>query len=142
MEREEDLARGAPKLIASSAFLVLATIVFPVGLNAQQPAFRNAPASTAGTKNPYAGSASAAAAGQKLYAHNCAACHGNNLQGMGPGPALDSATVRNAKPGALFWFISTGKLSSGMPSWSSLPKQQLWQIVTFLQSPASKAAAK
>jgi hypothetical protein len=30
-----------------------------------------------------------------------------------------------------------------MPSWSNLPKQQRWQIVTFLQSPSNqKAAAK
>jgi hypothetical protein len=62
---------------------------------------------------------------------------------MGPAPALDTAAVHNAKPGELYRFISTGKLESGMPSWSNLPKQQRWQIVTFLQSQANqKAAAK
>ena len=94
-------------------------------------------------KNPYAGNAAAATAGKKLYAQDCAQCHGNNLQGMGPAPALDSARVRNAKAGELFWFITTGKLTSGMPSWSNLPKQQRWQIVSFLESGSSaKAAAK
>jgi hypothetical protein len=60
---------------------------------------------------------------------------------MGPAPALDTAGVRKAKPGELFWFISTGKLTSGMPSWSNLPKQQRWQIVTFLQSRSNERTA-
>ena len=94
-------------------------------------------------KNPYAGNAAAAAAGRKLYAQDCAQCHGNKLQGMGPAPALDTASVRNAEAGELFWFITTGKLTSGMPSWSNLPQQQRWQIVSFLESrPPEKAAAK
>ena len=94
-------------------------------------------------KNPYQGNPAATATGKKLYAQNCAQCHGAKLQGMGPAPALDSAKVREAKPGEVFWFITTGKLESGMPSWSGLPKTQRWQIVTFLQSqPTEKAAAK
>ncbi len=105
-------------------------------LVAQQAAFRGAPASAAEVKNPYAGSATAAAAGKKLYIQDCAQCHGNNLQGMGPAPALDTPSVRNAKPGELFWFITTGKLDSGMPAWSQLPKQQRWQVVTYLESTA------
>jgi mono/diheme cytochrome c family protein len=108
---------------------------------AQPASFRNAPASASAAANPYAGSAAASAAGKKLYAQDCAQCHGNNLQGMGPAPALDTAGVRKAKPGELFWFISTGKLTSGMPSWSNLPKQQRWQIVTFLQSRSNERTA-
>jgi mono/diheme cytochrome c family protein len=109
---------------------------------AQNSGFRNAPASAAEVKNPYK-SASAAAAGKKLYALNCAQCHGSNLQGIGPAPSLDRAPVKNAKPGELFWFITKGKLESGMPSWSNLPQQQRWQIVTFLESQGNtKAPAK
>ena len=109
---------------------------------AQNSSFRNAPTSAAEMKNPYK-SASAAAAGKKLYALNCAQCHGGNLQGIGPAPSLDRAPVRNAKPGELFWFITKGKLESGMPSWSNLSQQQRWQIVTFLESQGnSKGQAK
>ena len=100
---------------------------------AQQSTFRNAPESAAEMKNPYAGNAGAAAAGKKLYAQNCAQCHGRNQEGMGPAPGLDSATVRKAKPGELFWFITNGKPSSGMPAWTNLPKNQRWEIVSFLQ---------
>ena len=93
-------------------------------------------------KNPYKG-ASAIAAGKKLYVQDCAQCHGANLQGMGPAPALDSARVKNAKPGEVFWFITKGKLESGMPSWANLSEQQRWQIVTFLESQGNmKAEAK
>jgi len=102
-------------------------------LSAQQTTFRNAPAS-ASAKDPYAGNATAAAAGKALYSKNCAQCHGNNRQGMGPAPALDSEKVRTANPGELGWFIATGNASSGMPSWPNLTKQQRWQLVTFLQS--------
>lgn len=89
--------------------------------------------------NPYAGKPEAAAVGKKLYARNCAQCHGIHLQGMAPAPALDSAAVRNAKPGELFWFITAGKPTSGMPAWVNLPKNQRWEIVTFLEAkPATK----
>jgi len=134
------LRNRARCLTASSAFFLIA-IFLVIPLTAQQPSFRGAPVSAAADKNPYAGNAAAAAAGKKLYAQDCAQCHGNNLQGMGPAPALDSASVRNAKPGELFWFITTGKLSSGMPSWSNLTKQQRWQLVTLLQSHGGEKTA-
>ncbi|MGO9520546.1 MAG: c-type cytochrome [Candidatus Korobacteraceae bacterium] len=88
--------------------------------------------------NPYQGSAQATAAGKKLYGQNCVQCHGANLQGIGPAPALTSQDIKSAKPGELFWFITNGKVTAGMPSWSGLPKSQRWQIVTFLQSKTAK----
>ncbi|MGC2112478.1 MAG: c-type cytochrome [Candidatus Korobacteraceae bacterium] len=134
------LLRSALILAAAT---VLCMILWMTPSAAQQGSFRNAPSSAAGIKNPYAGNGAAAAAGKKLYAQNCAHCHGKNQQGMGPAPALDSSSVRSANAGELFWFISTGKLADGMPGWSNLPKQQRWQIVTFLQMPANgKSGAK
>ena len=117
--------------------LFLTTVAVAIAvlcLAALAESFHNAPASAAELKNPYSGNASAAAGGKKLYAQNCAQCHGNNLQGMGPAPSLDSPALKNAKPGEVFWFITNGDLNKGMPSWSSLPKQQRWQIVSFLES--------
>jgi len=112
-----------------------ATLRIAPNITAQNASFHEAPPSEAQTKNPYQGKPAAVVAGKQLYGQNCATCHGKNLQGVGPAPALDSASVKDATPGELFWFISTGKVASGMPSWSGLPKQQRWQIVTFLQSP-------
>ena len=123
--------------------LVFAVVALWTAAWAQSGTFRNAPASAAAMKDPYGHSASVTAAGQKAYAENCAQCHGKNLQGMGPAPALDTASVRNAKAGELFWFITNGKPESGMPAWSSLPKNQRWEIVSYLQSGhGSKQAAK
>jgi mono/diheme cytochrome c family protein len=116
--------------LASSAGL----LCLPLIVLAQSSAFRGAPASAAAMTNPYAGNTNAAAGGKKLYAQNCSQCHGNNLQGMGPAPTLQSSSIQSAKPGELFWFITNGNLNAGMPSWSNLPKQQRWQIVTFLES--------
>ena len=95
--------------------------------------FHSAPSSSAQMKNPYSGDAQAANGGRKLFAQNCSQCHGNNLQGIGPAPALATVSVKHASPGELFWFITNGDLSKGMPSWSQLTNQQRWQIVTFLQ---------
>lgn len=129
--------------LRSIAILASVAVLYIASSIAQQASFRSAPPSAAEMKNPYAGNAAAAAAGKKLYVQDCAQCHGNNLQGMGPAPALDTPAVRNAKAGELFWFVSTGKLASGMPSWSNLPKQERWQIVTFVQSRFNdKTAAK
>ena len=114
-------------------FLLALSILLSLLVFAQEKTFRGAPPSAAALKNPYSGNAQAAAGGKKLYAQNCAQCHGTNLQGMGPAPALQSASVKSAKPGELFWFITNGNLNNGMPSWSNLPKQQRWQIVSFLE---------
>jgi len=117
-----------------AALAVLLTILGVVACyGAEDTTFHAAPAAAAAVKNPYQSSAAAATAGKKLYGQNCAQCHGNNLQGMGPAPALDTPTIKAAKPGELYWFISTGNVAKGMPSWSGLPKQQRWQMVTFLQ---------
>jgi len=42
--------------------------------------------------------------------------------------------VKNATDGDLEWFSRQGKLGRGMPSFSSLPQAQRWQIVAFLRS--------
>jgi mono/diheme cytochrome c family protein len=123
-----------PALKVSVAVLITAiTMLSSKSAFAQEATFRNAPGS-AKAKNPYAGNASAVAAGKDVYAKTCMQCHGNNRQGMGPAPALDSPHVVSANPGELFWFITNGKPSSGMPAWPNLTKQQRWQVVTFLQS--------
>lgn len=133
---------------ARSAFFFAAVVTtaallwLSVCTGAQEPGFRNAPASAAQMKNPYSDNSGAAAAGKKLFGQNCAQCHGKDLQGIGPAPRLINPATGKAKPGELFWFITNGNLTKGMPSWSSLPKPQRWQIVTFLQSKFTFAEMK
>ncbi|MBI3694257.1 MAG: cytochrome c [Acidobacteria bacterium] len=84
--------------------------------------------------NPYQGQRSAEMAGAKLYRRYCASCHGKDSSGAGPHPSLRSPAVAAASPGALFWLLRNGSLRRGMPSWSHLPDQQRWQLVTYLKT--------
>jgi mono/diheme cytochrome c family protein len=93
-----------------------------------------APVSAQALPNPFAGDATAEAAGRKLFLHHCATCHGRDARGLGHAANLHSPAVQAAPPGALFWAIRNGRLQKGMPSWSSLPKPEIWQIVTYLKS--------
>ena len=93
-----------------------------------------APVAARAAKNPYEGDAQAEQAGAKLYAQNCASCHGKDAQGIGRTPGLRSPVVRNASPGALFWLVTNGVIDKGMPPWAYLPEQQRWQLVTWLQA--------
>jgi mono/diheme cytochrome c family protein len=72
-------------------------------------------------------------AGAKLYARECAACHGANREGRGKVPPLNGEEVRQAPPGALFWVLRNGSIRKGMPSFAHLPDSQRWQIVTWLK---------
>lgn len=98
------------------------------------PVFQGAPVAAAGVQNPYRGRPKAVAAGRKLFHRYCAQCHGNNAEGRGNAPPLRSPGVQQTPDGVVYWFLKNGKLRAGMPSWSGLPPQQRWQIVSFLKS--------
>ena len=93
-----------------------------------------APASARALRNPFDASEAAALAGRKLYVQHCAACHGRDGFGTGHAANLHSRTIQTAAPGALFWALRNGRIRKGMPSWSQLPDQQLWQLVTYLET--------
>jgi mono/diheme cytochrome c family protein len=84
--------------------------------------------------NPYDGQAQAIAAGSKLFRQNCTACHGSDGRGTQKHPNLHTEQVRNSTPGELEWLLKNGSMKNGMPSWSPLPEQQRWQIVSYLKS--------
>ncbi|MDE3200335.1 MAG: cytochrome c [Acidobacteriota bacterium] len=84
--------------------------------------------------NPYAGNAEAAAAGKLIFEDNCAKCHGDDAEGRHGRPSLRSERVAHATDGELAWILRNGQAFHGMPSWSSLPEQQRWQIITYLRT--------
>jgi mono/diheme cytochrome c family protein len=93
-----------------------------------------APLKTRNWHNPYEGYADALLAGKKLYLQHCAECHGSNARGLGHAVNLHSPGVQNATSGELVWFLANGNLAAGMPSWSRMPVERRWQIVTYLKS--------
>jgi mono/diheme cytochrome c family protein len=93
-----------------------------------------APAKARDWKNPYEGDPEAVLAGKKLYLQHCTECHGKNARSMRNAISLRTPQVQNATAGELVWFLRNGNLFHGMPSWSGLPEQRRWQIVTYLKS--------
>ena len=95
-------------------------------------------------KSPLTVDAAVLAAGKKLFNDHCAKCHG--LRGKGDGPEGDEShqedmdltvAARAAKnpDGVVFYKIWNGRSSSKMPPLSKeLTKDQVWQIVAYVQS--------
>lgn len=97
-------------------------------------AIAQAPVKTRSWKNPCEGQPDALAAGDKLFRQHCAECHGVDARGRNHAVNLHTSGVQNATPGELVWFLRNGNILRGMPSWSGLPEQRRWQIVTYLKS--------
>lgn len=115
----------------TTIFVLAAALIVAASRNPLQ----QAPPQYARKINPFESDPQAERAGAKLYARECAACHGANREGTGKAPALNRTDVSHAAPGALFWVLRNGSLHRGMPSFAHLPDPQRWQIVTFLRGP-------
>jgi mono/diheme cytochrome c family protein len=85
--------------------------------------------------NPLRDQPQAIQAGRLLFADHCAQCHGTNAQGTKKRPSLRTTRIQlEASEGAIHWLLMNGNVRHGMPSWSKLPDQQLWQLVSYLRS--------
>ncbi|HEU0295772.1 MAG TPA: cytochrome c, partial [Anaerolineales bacterium] len=100
--------------------------------------------------------------GQKLYAQNCAACHGENGAGNGvfaddlkaagdssmqnmtgsnemtmqsPVDFTNSTRMLGASPAILQGKILRGGMGTGMPMWGSIfTEEQIWDLIAYLHS--------
>ena len=97
--------------------------------------WEHVPAKDHARANPLANKPEATAAGAMVYRDHCLQCHKAEAQGDGKRrPSLRSERIRNASDGDIEWFLRQGDLGHGMPSWSSLPEAQRWQVVAYLRS--------
>jgi mono/diheme cytochrome c family protein len=127
--------RVLPAVVASMLITSLAVAAHrPSKEDGPAAQLSKAPRSAQSLQNPFAGQSEAAAAGHKLFEQHCAQCHGSDARGLEHAADLHSAPIRDAPPGVLFWALRNGRVRKGMPSWSQLPDQQIWQVVTYLKA--------
>ena len=100
-------------------------------------------------RNPYAGDAKAAKAGEYEFRINCALCHGLGAHGGGRGPDLTRAQKKHAHSDAeMFQVISNGIPGTVMPANGTngqgvgMTDEEIWQIITYIRSVELKAPAK
>ena len=80
------------------------------------------------------------AIGAKLFADNCAQCHGKDAAGGGSAPTLNSKQfLSSVTDGQAHLLVSSGVPGSAMPAWSqdyggTLTDQQISQLVAYLRS--------
>ena len=116
----------------------LAVISFALPLAAQHGRYLNE------SQNPAIGNPTAIAAGAKLYATSCAACHGPDGSG-GRGPNLVRRAVWHPLGDEnIFRTIRNGVPGADMPP-TPLPDDQTWNLVAFIHAligPASESTAR
>jgi len=118
-----------------SLVLLILCLVSGAGLAAAADWLTQVPAHERQKSNPLGRQTDAIQAGRLLYAEHCSKCHGENAEGGKKRPSLRSPRVQSeATEGDVHWLLVNGNLRAGMPSWSKLPDQQLWQLVSYLRS--------
>jgi mono/diheme cytochrome c family protein len=124
-----------PALTFGTLKLPLFAVGLFAALAASHSPWDHVPSKDHARSNPLAGRSEAVTAGAILYRNHCQQCHGPDAMGDGhKKPALKSERIRTVSDGDIEWFLRQGDLGHGMPSWSSLPQAQRWQIITYLRS--------
>jgi mono/diheme cytochrome c family protein len=95
-------------------------------------------------KNPVAASAASVAAGQTIYAKQCAGCHGDAGKGDGsmgeelnpkPSNLTDADWKHGTSDGEMFVLIRDGAKGTGMKGYKAkLTTRQIWDVVNYVRS--------
>ena len=129
------------RLVKALLGLILVLLVIVIGraiLNREPPGITEAERNRA---NPVRESEENITAGRKLYAENCANCHGKSGKGDGsesmmydPAPSnlTDAPHMRKLTDGEIFFQITQGR--KPMPSYKNkLTETERWQLVLLLR---------
>lgn len=99
----------------------------------EQAVFEKVEPSSPLKENPYEKDPKAVAEGQKIYAENCSACHGERLNG-GVGPDLTSHLKYGETDDIKFQSISSGRPNGMPPFEQSLGKHRIWKVLAYVDS--------
>ena len=130
------IASGAYNVAATSLPSKMETRLAQFSLN--RSVARRAPS----TKNPVPATPATWKAGLAHYKENCLVCHaapgvdaGELAAGLNPSaPELTLPRVQARPDGELFWIVSNGIRTTGMPAFSPTHKpEEIWHIVSFLR---------
>lgn len=122
------------KTLATLLLLACAAIAVSQEFKPVDPDWK-VPGKMAQQPNPLRDKPELAAGGHKIFDRNCLQCHGDaSHERKNNAPDLASSAVQQETDGALFWRISSGNARKGMPSFSSLPAAQRWQLVLYIRS--------
>jgi len=140
---------GRPKVQESPAQNVFSRSRIPLVIHLVILLFSAALGSYADDRNPLAGDAKAAKAGEYEFRINCALCHGLGARGGGRGPDLTRAVKKHThSDGDMFQVISNGIPGTAMPSNGTngqgvgMTDEEIWQIITYIRSQEVKAPAR
>ncbi len=120
--------------IATVAFASLVCVAIAQPTSPTSDKWQAPPGATA-KPNPEIQKTAAPAVGRKLFTRTCARCHEEDGSGQNGGAAnLSCPEVQSQSDGALFWKITNGNTTNGMPSFTALPEDARWDIVIFLRT--------
>jgi putative heme-binding domain-containing protein len=121
--------------------------MFLAGLISASWLMLSATVAHADDRNPFAGDAKAAKAGEYEFRINCALCHGLGAHGGGRGPDLTRAQKKHVHSDEeMFQVISNGIPGTVMPANGTngqgvgMTDEEIWQIITYIRSVEVKAA--
>ena len=128
-------------LTIGSLVLASAAVAPAAARGGAEKAEWKAPARAARKKNPVEADKASLEAGRKVYAAECADCHGPRGAGDGPGsrelkdpiPSLADSRLWAQSDGELFWKLSTGR--GDMPGFDDmLEEEDRWHVLNYLRA--------
>ena len=99
-------------------------------------------------KNPLATDAKTIASGKAIFKDKCQGCHGPGGLGDGPDADPDASDMDLTNPkraarnddGTVYYKVLNGRKKPKMPAFKEeLSEQQIWTVVTYVQSLRKKA---
>ena len=127
MQRGRPLGRSLAKGCVARIWFAAAWIGIGPSLVAQTSNMPDA------MRNPFVSNPVAVSAGKILYEQTCQSCHGAEATGD-RGPALHGNLKHGSQDTDLYQTIRMGLPGTQMPSFSFLPTDSVWKIITYLRT--------